>query len=640
MRKIINLNRDWIFKKNNSEAETVNIPHTWNGYDGQDGGNDYFRGECSYQKTFDAPKFDPYNEEVYLQFNGVNASAWIYINGTEVGQHNGGYSTFRMNITDYLKEKNTLEVKVNNGVNDFVYPQMADFTFYGGIYRDVDLMVVSAEHFVLDYYGGPGLKITPTLEGTVGKVHIETYYEGAGDIQVSILDSEEKELAIGKGKQLTLLIPNVHLWNGVKDPYLYKVVAKLYTNNTLVDQIESRFGVRTYEMNPKKGFILNGQPYTLKGVSRHQDWKKIGNAINREHHEKDMELIREVGANAIRLAHYQHDQYFYDLCDEYGMVVWAEIPYISSHLINGFENTFSQMKELITQNYNHPCIVTWGISNEITISSKDKKSMYNNHFKLNNLCHELDATRPTTLAAYAMCSITNPTIRITDIVGYNLYLGWYVPGLWLNDAFIKLFHFIYPNRCLSYSEYGAEGMPNLHSKKGRRGDHSEEYQAKYHEYMIKCFKRHPFLWGTFVWNMFDFAADARDQGGEPGMNHKGLITFDREVKKDSFYIYKAWWSEEPFVHICGRRYKDRAEKVTTVKVYSNQPVVELYNNGMLVEAKKSDKVFIFKINLKEKNNIQAVAGNCRDSVVLNKVTMFNKEYKVKKSASSNWMNEN
>jgi beta-galactosidase len=640
MRRFINLNKDWIFKKDKKEEVTVNIPHTWNGYDGQDGGNDYFRGECIYQKIFVTPEFDSNSEDVYIQFGGVNASAKVYVNDTLVGHHEGGYSTFRINITSYLKEENKLEVKVDNGVNDSIYPQMADFTFYGGIYRDVDLIVVSKQHFELEYYGGQGIKITPTVEGTTGKVHIETYYEGDGDVHISILNKDGKEVAKGIGRELTLSIDNVHLWHGIEDPYLYKAIAQLKVNNTLVDKVESRFGVRTFKMDPKKGFILNGKSYPLRGVSRHQDWKNIGNALEKKHHDKDMALIREMGANAIRLAHYQHDQYFYDLCDEFGMIVWAEIPYISSHLPNGIDNTISQMKELIIQNYNHPSIVTWGVSNEITIKSKDKKSMYHNHHMLNDLCHKLDVTRPTTLAAYAMCSITNPTVHITDIVGYNLYLGWYMPGMWLNDAFIKFFHLLFPKRCLSYSEYGAEGMPNLHSKKGRRGDHSEEYQAKYHEYMIKCFKRHPYLWGTFVWNMFDFAADAREQGGEPGMNHKGLVTFDREVKKDSFYAYKAWWSNEPFVHICGRRYKDRAEKVTTVKVYSNQSVVELYNNGVLIATKKANKVFKFRVPLEDKNNIKAIAKNCKDSIEIKRVQTFNESYKLKKTDSNNWMSTN
>ena len=406
-----------------------------------------------------------------------------------------------------------------------------------------------------------------------------------------------------------------------------------------MDEVSCRFGVRSFRVDPKEGFFLNGRKYPLHGVSRHQDRRGIGNALTKEMHKEDMDLIREIGANTIRLAHYQHAQYFYDLCDEYGMIVWAEIPYISEHMPNGRENTISQMKELITQNYNHPSIVCWGVSNEITISTKDKADMLDNHRVLNDLCHEMDKTRPTTLACYAMCGPFNKVAHLTDLVSWNLYLGWYVPGLFLNDLWIDFFHLCYPNRCLGYSEYGCEAMPNLHSSKPHRGDHTEEYQAIYHEFMLKCFERHPYMWSSHVWNMFDFAADARDQGGEPGMNHKGLVTFDRKIKKDAFYAYKAYWSKEPFVHICGKRYADRPEAETTVKVYSNQPEVSLYKDGQLVETKRGEKVFEFRVSLDPETRFEAKAGACTDSAVLHKVDTPNPDYvmKGKSSNSANWV---
>jgi beta-galactosidase len=346
-----------------------------------------------------------------------------------------------------------------------------------------------------------------------------------------------------------------------------------------------------------------------------------------------------MGANTIRLAHYQHDQYFYDLCDQYGMVVWAEIPYISEHMPNGRANTIGQAKELVIQNYNHPSIVVWGVSNEITISTKDKADMLDNHRVLNDLYHQLDPTRLTTLACYAMCGPFNKTAHITDVVSWNLYLGWYVPGLFLNDFWIDFFHKCYPDRPLGYSEYGCEAMPNLHSSKPHRGDHTEEYQCIYHEYMLRCFEHRPFLWATHVWNMFDFAADARDQGGEPGMNHKGLVSFDRKTKKDSFYLYKAWWSEEPFVYICGSRYVDRPESTIKVKVYSNQGRVALYANGKLVEEKAGDKVFEFKVPLEGDVELKAVAGNCTDLCAVRRVSAPNPAYKLhgKSSNSANWV---
>ena len=639
MREITKIMKGWEFTGPDGTTTTVDLPHTWNARDGQDGGNDYWRGTCIYRTHFAAPQFNTASHQVWIQFDGVNASAHVVLNGSPVCNHDGGYSTFRANITELLRDENELTVEVDNSKNDRVYPQKADFTFYGGIYRDVSLMVVSKNHFTLDYFGGPGIRITPTVQGADASVQVTTWHDGEGEVSVELLDAAGNTVATGKGPDITLTIFNAHLWNGVKDPYLYSCKARLVVNGTVEDETTTRFGVRSFKVDPKKGFFLNGKSYPLHGVSRHQDRKGLGNAITREMHDEDMALIKEIGANTIRLAHYQHDQYFYDLCDEVGMVVWAEIPYISEHMPNGRENTISQMKELIIQNYNHPCIVCWGVSNEITISTKDKKDMLDNHRQLNDLCHEMDKTRLTTLACYAMCGPFNRSAHITDMVSWNLYLGWYVPGFILNDLWMGFFHLCFPNRPFGYSEYGAEGMPNLHSTHPHRGDHTEEYQAKYHEYMLRCFKRHPWMWATHVWNMFDFAADARDQGGEPGMNHKGLVTFDRKTKKDSFYLYKAWWSDEAFVHICSKRFVERTGSTATVKIYSNQSTVALYVNGNKVGEQTGEHVFTFKVPLNGELHIQAVAGDRTDESVIRHVDTPNPEYKLHKtkSKSANWV---
>ena len=639
LRRKIKLNQGWIFTGPSGREEAVNLPHTWNAKDGQDGGNDYYRGTCHYRTEFAEPEFDREREVVYLEFRGVNATADVELNGRKVMHHDGGYSTFRKDITEFLEKENEIRVAVDNSVNDRVYPQKADFTFYGGIYRDVYLRIVPKDHFDLDYYGGEGVRITPRVKGKDAAVRVESYCKVPdARIKVTILDACGRTAAETEGTDAEAVITNVHLWDGVKDPYMYTALVRLLKDGAAVDEVSVPFGVRTFSVDPKKGFFLNGRPYPLHGVSRHQDRKGIGNALTERQHEEDMEMIREIGANTIRLAHYQHDQYFYDLCDRYGMIVWAEIPYISEHMPNGRENTISQMKELIVQNYNHPSIVTWGISNEITISTKDKKNMMENHRELNDLCHSMDPGRPTTLACYAMCGPFNPVAHVTDLVSWNLYLGWYVPGLFLNDWWISFFHKVYPNRCLGFSEYGCEGMPNLHSSTPHRGDHTEEYQCIYHEFMLKCFERHPYMWSTHVWNMFDFAADARDQGGEPGMNHKGLVTFDRKIKKDSFYIYKAYWSDEPFVHLCGKRYVNRAEERTMIKVYTNRNEVKLYQNGKLVGEKMGDKVFEFEIRLERENRITAVSGELKDEMVLQKVPEKDPVYKLaKKSSSANWV---
>lgn len=639
MRTIQKITKDWTFIYHDNTRTVLDLPHTWNAIDGQDGGNDYWRGTCCYEKKFKKPEFDAEKELVYLQFHGVNASARVILNGKEVCTHDGGYSTFRGDVTGLLEAENEMLVYVDNSVNTKVYPQKADFTFYGGIYRDVELLTVSKAHFDLDYFGGTGMKVTPEVEGKDAKILVETWNNTEnGEVKVTLFDAERNIVAEGNGEKTTLHVTDVHLWNGVNDPYLYSVHAQLWVDGELADEIETSCGVRYFHFDPDRGFFLNGKPYNLHGVSRHQDFKGIGNAITKEHHDRDMELIREVGANTIRLAHYQHDQYFYDLCDRYGMIVWAEIPYISEHLADGNENTISQMKELIVQNYNHPCIVTWGLSNEITISGRRyKKQMLKNHHVLQKMVKEMDPTRVTTLACYAVCPHWHPVAHISDIVGWNLYLGWYVPGFFLNDLWIGLWRLLYPKRCLGFSEYGAEGMPDLHSAKPRRGDNTEEYQNKYHEYMLECFKRHPYMWGNYVWNMFDFAADARNQGGDPGMNHKGLVTFDRKLKKDCFYLYKAYWTEDPFVYLAGRRYEYRTGTVTEITVYSTCGEVSLYNNGKLVETKKGNRVFKFKMTMEDENHLEVKAGNCTDAAVIYKTDKPLPEYSAAKVDSSNWM---
>ena len=639
MRTVTKLMKNWQFTGPDGKTAAVELPHTWNHIDGQDGGNDYKRGSCTYQTTFAKPAFDANTQQVWLQFEGVNASAAVTLNGTEVIRHDGGYSTFRADITALLAEQNTLTVIADNSKNDRVYPQKADFTFYGGIYRDVSLLVVSKNHIALNYLGSCGVRITPTVKGSSADIRVQTRVEGEGEVEITVTDAAGSTVLTGTGADTTLTMQRPHLWDGVRDPYLYTCTVRLVRSGAVQDEVTQRFGVRSFSVDPKQGFFLNGRAYPLHGVSRHQDRKGLGNAITREMHDEDMQLIQELGANTVRLAHYQHDQYFYDLCDEAGMVVWAEIPYISEHMPGGRANTISQMQELIEQNYNHACIVCWGVSNEITISTKDKRDMLDNHRVLNDLCHKMDDTRLTTLACYAMCGPFNPVAHITDLVSWNLYLGWYVPGLFLNDLWMDFFHLCYPNRPLGFSEYGAEGMPNLHSEHPRRGDHTEEYQTLYHEYMLRCFERHPWLWSTHVWNMFDFAADARDQGGEPGMNHKGLVTFDRKTKKDSFYLYKAWWSEDPFVHICSKRFAERTRSEIEVKVYSNQKSVALFVNGEKLAEQTGEHVFTFKVKLNGETKVQAVAGDHIDEAVFTKVSTPNLDYKLTKSKtkSANWV---
>ncbi len=653
MRKIVNFNAKWAFTKQaDAVPETlpmnwnwVNLPHSWNAIDGQDGGNDYYRGTCYYAKSLD--KLDlPEAGQYYLEIRGANSSADVYVNGKHLAHHDGGYSTWRVNITEALERDNLFVIAVDNAANDTVYPQMADFTFYGGLYRDVNIICVDESHFDLEYFGSEGLKVTPEIDGKNAKVGMEAFVANKKEgqtIRFTINAACGCQVAQGEDADgcMVLDIEDVHLWHGRKDPYLYTAVAELVEGGEVIDAVSTRFGCRTFEIDPENGFILNGEEYPLRGVSRHQDRWGVGNALTPEHHKEDMELIAEVGATTIRLAHYQHDQYFYDLCDEYGMVVWAEIPYISKHMPGGRENTISQMKELVVQNYNHPSIVVWGLSNEIGIGGADD-DLLENHNILNDLCHEMDKTRLTTIAAVSMCAMDDPYLQIPDVVSYNHYFGWYGGETHMNGPWFDKFHEMHPEIPIGCSEYGCEAL-DWHTSKPVQGDYTEEYQAYYHEELIKQLFTRKYMWATHVWNMFDFGADARAEGGENGQNHKGLVTIDRKYKKDSFYAYKAWLSDEPFVHLCGKRYVDRVEDVTKVTVYSNQPEVELFANGVsLGKISAPDHFFYFDVPNAGETKLEAVAVcecgcELKDEGMIRKVEVFNEAYRLKeKGAVLNW----
>ena len=631
MRKIILLDKNWTFYKNpdSTQGEEVSLPHTWNAVDGQDGGNDYYRGTCKYECHFSRPELET-DGKAYLEFDGAAMTADVVINGTKAVHHEGGYGAFRADITQYLKDENKLEVYVDNSDNTKVYPQKADFTFYGGLYRMVKLVTVSKNHFELDYAGGTGIKVTPEVTLTDAaakkadaKVTVEIWMVGDAEAVTVTIDGQQKETPVENGYAKAVFdLANVHLWDGVDDPYLYTAKAELSDG----DIVETTFGCRSFSIDPQKGFFLNGRSYPLRGVSRHQDRAGAGNALTHEMHREDMEIIKELGANTIRLAHYQHAQEFYDLCDENGMIVWAEIPYITMHMSDGTENTLSQMRELVVQNYNHPSIVCWGLSNEITAASAVNEELLENHRKLNDLCHALDMTRPTVMADVFMLETDSPMLEIPDMNSYNLYFGWYLGELQQNDSFFDAYHTTYPDRVIGLSEYGADANPAYHSANPERGDYTEEYQCIYHEHMAKMIEERPYLWATHVWNLFDFAADGRDEGGKHGVNQKGLVTIDRKLKKDAFYLYKAYWSKTPFVHVCGRRYVERTEDVTEIKVYSNEQSVTLFVDGVERETSEGSKVFKFKVPITGTHKIRAVSGTCEDEITVKKVQKSNQDY--------------
>lgn len=627
-------------------GETVNLSHTWNAADGQDGGNDFYRGKCWYAKRL--PKVEmAEDEELWMEFRGVAMMAAVYVNGRLAGKHDGGYSTFRVNLTPWLEEENTIVVSADNSAVRTVYPQKADFTFYGGIYRDVYLIQVPKAHFAMGYYGGDGLKVTPRVEGNDAKVTVEGWTEnvtGAATVKVSVSDAAgnvvaETMVPVSENSiKAETEIENVHLWDGKDDPYLYTLKAELKggAETEILDRVETKFGCRTFSVDPQEGFFLNGRSYPLCGAARHQDRQGVGNALTPAMHEEDMQIMLEMGANAIRMAHYQHDQYFYELADKYGMIVWAEIPYITEHMPEARENTISQMTELIVQNYNHPSIVCWALSNEITGTTGVTEDLVENHRILNDLCHKLDSTRPTTMAHVFMLDTENELVTLPDIRSYNLYYGWYVGEMEDNDSWFDSYHERHPDVVMGLSEYGADANPQYQGANPQKGDWSEPYQALYHEHMLEMWSKRPYIWAMHVWNMFDFGADGRDEGGKPGQNQKGLVTFDRKIKKDAFYIYKAYLSKVPFVHLCGSRYVDRSETETEIKVYSNQPAVTLYVDGNEAGTLEADKVFKFTVTISGEHVIEAKAGACSDSMTIRKVDQANPDYRKAGGEVVNW----
>lgn len=632
-REVISLNRSWKFTpgyetKKNTFTE-VNLPHTWN-QDALTAKINYYRGLGNYEKDIDIP-VNWQGKCIYLRFKGVNTIANVFINGRHAGEHRGGYTAFAVDLTPYIRwgEKNTIWVRVNNSPQLDIMPLVGDFNMYGGIYRDVELIVTDPYHISLSDYGSFGVYFTPA-EVSRKKARIQAKILAKGKtgcssvIRVKIEDregktflSEEQKITFDeKGEavgELTLEVKQPHLWNGRKDPFLYHTVTELIHEGQIKDRVNERIGIRNFRVDPNEGFFLNGEHLQLKGVCRHQDRPEIGNALLPFHHWEDMALIKEMGANAVRLAHYPQDRYVYDLCDEYGFIVWAEIPFVGpgGYRDKGFvnqasfrENGITQLKELIRQNYNHPSICFWGLFNELKQTGDDPVKYIE---ELHTLAHQEDPSRLTT-AASNQNGILN---EVTDLIAWNQYYGWYGGepdgiGEWADAVHKK-----YPGKPVGISEYGAGGSI-LHQQEELKKPiansywHPENWQTFFHEEHWKAIDQRPYLWGTFVWNMFDFGAAHRQEGEIAGKNDKGLVTFDRKTKKDAFYFYKANWNlEEPFVYIAERRLKQRSGTPQQIKIYSNQPEVELLLNGKSLGVRKGTYgIFIWpEVFLKAGENI-------------------------------------
>lgn len=625
MRHCCKWNEDWTFCKCpesvpdvSAEAfgSAVTVPHTWY----RDG--EYYRGNALYQKKFVLSLGR--GEHAYLRFAGVDKVCTVYLNGRRIGAHEGGYTAFAVELTDALLSgcENLLSVVVNNEVGETVSPLSGDFASYGGIYRDVELIVTPSVHFPVCFFGTAGVLARARMQEADGVLHVEIpsgdcAWPDGTQVQYLLLDAQGAAAAEYRGdlaEPAELTVPSVHRWNGLADPYCYRLLARLCSGDEIFDEVELSVGFRSIAVDPEKGFFLNGTPLKLHGVAKHQDTDGVFSAARQEHWRRDMELIREIGANAVRLSHYPHPQPMYELCDREGLVVWSEIPMLKMTLNDALlENAKLQLKEMILQNLHHPSVCFWGLQNEVAIFG-DKPYMAQRVAQLNDLAHKLDPDRLTTVANLNTVAFDSGLNHVSDVVAYNVYFGWYYGRMKDHAAFLDEFHQANPTVPLAISEYGADCNPVFHSDVPQVNDYSEEFQALYHETVYPPMAQRDFVWGSFVWNMFDFVSVIRNAAGVKARNLKGLVSFDRKLRKDSFYYYKAMWSSEPFVQIAQKRYVRRAGETMTVKVYSNRPQVSLSANGIVrTEPVRNGSAVFSDVSLQPgENRMTAHAGECSD----------------------------
>lgn len=663
---------------------TVATPHTWNAFDGQDGvkappagganimrGGDYARGSGWYRRVIKASA-DWAGRQVYVQFDGANRRADVFLNGQLVGTHLGGNARFRFDLTGALKRDgdNVLAVRVNNEDNG-IPPHSGDFTFFGGLYRDVALLLTDAVQIETMDHASPGVfltqsSVTAERAEVSARVKLANHETKPAEVEVRVAIADATGKIVQEARSAAMLVANghdevtvplvlasPHLWNGRADPYLYTARIEVAADGVVRDAIEQPLGLRFFRIDPAQGFFLNGHYLDLHGVSRHQDRLDKGWAISADDDRADFALIAEMGCTAIRVAHYQQSPLWYRLADEQGLALWAEIPFVDEALPGDgfFDNALQQMRELIRQNYNHPAIFFWGCGNENFDEGRNFAAGIAQYGPMSErliqalhaLVHAEDSTRLSTYASFHsekdvhFAMPGQPVVDVkgepqrwyTDVTAFNKYYGWYYGEPEDNAEFFDSLHARYPTQRLGVSEFGAGGSIAQHELATYGGEgyqrtpmesrravafakqHPEEYQAYYHEGAWRALSARPYLWGKFIWNMFDFASDGRNEGDQPGRNDKGLVTFDRKTRKDAFYFYKANWSAEPVLHITSRRFVERKEPTTTVKIYSNAAEVELFVNDRSL-GKQSGPVKIFRwagVTLAPgENKIRATAG--------------------------------
>lgn len=644
-REQILLNSNWNFaygyevKKN--VWQQVQIPHTWNKTDTRNG-IDYYRGQATYQKQVEILS-EWEGKRLFLKFDGCNTVANVFINGKHIGEHRGGYSSFIFELTNKVNygETNEITVRVSNALHLDVMPLLGDFNFYGGVYRDVNLVITGKTCISPLDYASPGVylsqkSVTKDRAELDAKVIISNR-ENTGSFEIQVKVLEEDKIILTKKAPVVFnnnmdtsivlqgTIQKPHLWKGRKDPFLYEVVVNLTQNGKIIDQVKQPLGLRYYHVDKDKGLFLNGEHIQVKGICRHQDYSEFGNALHKVHHDKDMEIIMDMGANAIRLSHYPHAPYFYDLLDKNGIITWSEIPFVGpgGYRDKGFVNQESfckngkqQLKEMIRQNFNHPSILFWGLFNELKMGGDNPEEFVK---ELEELAKSEDPGRITTSAS----NIDGKLNEITELIAWNKYFGWYEGqpkdiGIWADEV-----HASHPEYKIGISEYGAGGSIYHHQEKTEKSNpgsywHPEEWQAIYHEENWKAFDKRPYIWGTFIWNLFDFGASHRTEGEGPGINDKGLVTFDRKVKKDAWWFYKCNWDKEtPAIYIANRRYTHRTSALTHVKVYSSLKKIELFLNGKSLGVKEGNYATSSWDNVKlEKgeNRIEARSTNKKGEI--------------------------
>ena len=646
MRKVININDGWTLIKED-EISTINIPQCFNNLDGQGRGK-MFRGDVFYIKRISIKDIN--EKEIYLEIGAASNMSEVFVNENFVGKSNCGFSMLRYDITKYLVNgDNEIKILVSNKPSQNIYPAMADFSFYGGLYRDINLVIDSDVHFDELDKSRDGFNVETIINDKKGIIKVETRIINRNHKNIFInflLENQEGNVILNTNrsvcKSYEFSIDNIHLWQGIEDPYLYSLTISLKENNIIFDKRTIKIGFRKIEFDKNIGFLLNGIAYKIKGVGRHQDkWLK-GNAITKEDIKNDLNMILQMGANSIRATHYQHSDDFYSLCDELGILVWAEIPVISAVTQNQFsdENAKEQLVYLINQVRNHICVYCYGVQNEVCMVTKCEYS-FKLVKELADLAKMLDPTRFTAQANEYTTEENCIINSYTDVIGYNLYYGWYYGNMFDLASRLDSIHKSYPDKPIILTEYGVDSNPLIHSSNPQKNDYSEEYQVEYVKNALSIIEKRKWLTGSYAWVMFDFGSASRDEGGKKGLNQKGLVTIDRNVIKDAYYVYKANWSKELFVHIAGKRYYNRAEKETLISVMSNIPEITLKGQNFEKKGNTIDGIVRFdNVKLNLGLNRFEVYGRKRDKVyssyiLINCVCEQDKSYVIERKEDRN-----